>query len=70
MPIRGPDPTPIDSLFQRHDISRLPEIEGDTGRKKAFKHYPIGYFHIDIAEVRTEEGSVARAIAKVAGWQG
>jgi len=38
MPIRGPDPTPIDSLFQRHDISRLPEIEGDTGRKKAFKH--------------------------------
>ncbi len=45
-------------LFQRHDISRLPEIEGDTGRKKAFKHYPIGYFHIDIAEVRTEEGKL------------
>ena len=44
-------------LFQRHDISRLPVIEGDTGRKKAFKHYPIGYFHIDIAEVRTEEGT-------------
>src|SRR5215468_3598223 len=38
-------------LFQRHEISRLPAIEGETGRKKAFKRYPIGYFHIDIAEV-------------------
>src|SRR5262249_38322347 len=36
-------------LFQRHEISRLPAIEGETGRKKAFKRYPIGYFHIDIA---------------------
>ena len=43
-------------LFQRHDISRLPAIGGMTERKKAFKYYPIGYFHIDIAEVRTEEG--------------
>ena len=43
-------------LFQRRDISRLPTIGGMTERKKAFKHYPIGYFHIDIAEVRTEEG--------------
>jgi len=43
-------------LFQRHDISRLPAIGGMTERKKTFKHYPIGYFHIDIAEVRTEEG--------------
>src|SRR5450631_2547517 len=43
-------------LFQRHTISRLPAIGGLTERKKAFKHYPIGYFHIDIAEVRTEEG--------------
>ena len=30
-------------LFQRHEISRLPAIEGETGRKKAFKRYPIGY---------------------------
>ena len=43
-------------LLQRHDISRLPAIGGETRRKKAFKHYPIGYFHIDIADVRTEEG--------------
>jgi len=26
--------------------------------KKKFKAYPIGYFHIDIAEVRTEDGKL------------
>jgi Integrase core domain len=45
-------------LFQRHDISRLPEVEGEKPSKKKFKKYPIGYFHIDIAEVRTEEGKL------------
>lgn len=45
-------------LFQRHDISRLPETEGDRTRRKKFKAYPIGYFHIDIAEVCTEEGKL------------
>src|SRR5215475_6268413 len=50
-------------LFQRHEISRLPAIEGETGRKKAFKRYPIGYFHIDIAEVRTEEGKLHLFVA-------
>jgi hypothetical protein len=43
-------------LFQRHDISRLPEMDGEKPAKKKFKKYPIGYFHLDIAEVRTEEG--------------
>ena len=42
--------------LQRHGISRLPEVEGDKPAKKKFKHYPIGYFHIDIAEVQTDEG--------------
>ena len=42
-------------LFQRHGISRLPSVEGEKTRKK-FKAYPIGYFHIDIAEVRTAQG--------------
>ncbi len=41
---------------QRHGISRLPDSEGNTPAKKKFKTYPIGYFHIDIAEGRTEEG--------------
>ena len=43
--------------FQRHAISRLPSTEGDKPRPK-FKTYPIGYVHIDIAEVRTEEGKL------------
>src|SRR6476661_4506697 len=42
--------------LQRHGISRLPEVEGDRPSKKKFKAYPIGFFHIDIAEVHTEEG--------------
>lgn len=49
-------------LFQRHDISRLPAVEGDKPKKK-FKAYPIGYFHIDIAEVRTEEGKLHMFVA-------
>ncbi len=47
----------------RHGISRLPEVEGDKPAKKAFKRYPIGYFHIDIAEVRTAEGKLYLFIA-------
>src|SRR4028118_2188861 len=42
--------------LQRHSISRLPETEGDQPAKKRFKAYPLGYFHIDLAKVRTEEG--------------
>ena len=48
--------------FQRHDISRLPDVEGSKPRKK-FKVYPIGYFHIDIAEVWTEEGKLYMLLA-------
>jgi hypothetical protein len=42
--------------LQRHGISRLPDVEDGKGIKRKFKTYPIGYFHIDIAEVRTAEG--------------
>jgi transposase InsO family protein len=48
--------------FQRHDISRLPEVEGSKPRQK-FRAYPIGYFHIDLAEVRTEEGKLYLLVA-------
>jgi transposase len=44
--------------LQRHGISRLPDVEGDKPAKKKFKFYPIGYFHIDIAEVQTAEGKL------------
>jgi transposase InsO family protein len=49
--------------LQRHGISRLPEIEGDKPGKKKFKCYPIGYFHIDITEVRTAEGRLYLFVA-------
>ena len=49
-------------LFQRHGISRLPQMEGDKPKKK-FKAYPIGYFHIDIAEVRMAEGKLHMFVA-------
>jgi transposase InsO family protein len=49
--------------LQRHDISRLLEVEGDKAQKKKFKKYPIGYFHIDIAEVQTEEGKLYLFVA-------
>ena len=49
--------------LQRHGISRLPEVEGDKPGKKKFKAYPIGYFHIDIAEVRTAEGKLYLFVA-------
>lgn len=49
--------------LQRHGISRLPDIEGGKPDKKKFKTYPIGFFHIDIAEVRTEEGKLYLFVA-------
>src|SRR5256885_5715638 len=44
--------------LQRHGIGRLPEVEGSKPPKKKFKAYPIGYFHIDIAELQTAEGKL------------
>ena len=32
-------------------------MTGDKEPKRKFKTYPIGYFHIDIAEVQTAEGT-------------
>ena len=49
--------------LQRHGISRLPEIQGDKPAKQKFKTYPIGYVHIDIAEVRRKEGKLHLFVA-------
>ena len=49
--------------LQRHGISRLPEVTGDKPAKKKFKRYPIGYFHIDVAELRTAEGKLYLFVA-------
>jgi transposase InsO family protein len=49
--------------LQRHGIAQLPKVEGDKPAKKRFKAYPIGYFHIDIAEVQTAEGKLYLFVA-------
>ena len=49
--------------LKRHGISRLPQVENESAEKRKFKTYPIGYFHIDIAEVRTAEGKLYLFVA-------
>ncbi|MHC0449467.1 MAG: IS481 family transposase, partial [Candidatus Lariskella arthropodorum] len=50
--------------LQRHGCSVLPKKQiAAAADKKKFKQYPIGYFHIDIAEVRTEEGKLYLYVA-------
>lgn len=49
-------------LFQRHEISRLPSVDGDKPKKR-FKRYPAGYIHTDMAEVRTEDGKLYMFVA-------
>ena len=48
----------VQSSTTRH--GRLPEVEANKP-KQPFKTYPIGYFHIDIAEVRTDEAKLYRS---------
>ena len=49
--------------LQRPGISRLPEVGGEKTAKTKFKSYPIGYFHIDIAEVQSAEGKLYLFVA-------
>jgi hypothetical protein len=47
----------------RPGINHLPEMTGAKPQKQKFKAYPIRDFHIDIAEVRTEEGKLPLFVA-------
>lgn len=49
--------------LRRHGINQLPQGDGAKPKKKKFRRYSIGYFHIDIAEVRTEEGKLCLFVA-------
>ena len=49
--------------LQRHGIARLPDVECDEPKRSRLKVYPIGYFHLDIAEVHTEEGRLHLFVA-------
>lgn len=44
--------------LQRHGISRLPDTAADKPKRRRFKRYPIGFFHMDVAEVQTAEGKL------------
>lgn len=41
----------------------MPEVTGDETPKRKFMAYPIGYFHVDIAEVQTAEGTLRLFVA-------
>ena len=41
----------------------FPAFAGDKPARQPFKRYPIGFFHIDIAELRTEEGKLYLFVA-------
>ncbi len=40
----------------RHGLNRLPKEALPASDKKTFKSYDIGYVHVDISEIHTEEG--------------
>jgi hypothetical protein len=52
--------------LERHGISPLPDIDGDKAllsevegpKGQRFKRYPIGVFHMNLAEVETAEGKL------------
>lgn len=48
--------------LKRYGLSVLPK-EAKAAAKKKFKAYAIGYFHLDICEVRTGEGKVYLYVA-------
>jgi len=65
MPCRRPSRLTRSSLhrcLKRHGISRPPEIAGDKATENR-SIATIGYFHLDIAEVRTGEGKLFLFVA-------
>ena len=52
----------LHNCFKRHGINRLPQSESKPAKKR-FKVYPIGYFHLDICHVRTEQGKLYLFVA-------
>ena len=41
----------------------MPDTDGPKTKRSRFKSYPIGFFHLDIAEVRTEQGRLYLFVA-------
>lgn len=49
--------------FQKHGISVRPKEDLETPETNTFKVYPIRNFHVDIAQVNTEEGRLYMFVA-------
>ena len=51
--------------LKRHGVQKLPSATPLTKKIKAkkFKDYPIGYFHVDITEIRTKAGKQQMYVA-------
>ena len=49
--------------LQRHGLSCGPDIEGDKPAQKKVKPYPLGDYHLAIAEVRTAAGKLYLCVA-------
>jgi hypothetical protein len=47
----------------RHGVPLVPQVEGEASATRKFKAYPIGYFHIDLAEIRTAQGRLYLIVA-------
>src|ERR671912_165842 len=58
-----PPPPPLPLCSHRHALPPPPDTDGNKPRRSKFKRYPIGFFHIDIAEVRTEQGKLHLFVA-------
>ena len=48
--------------FKRHGVNRLPQSDSKPAKKR-FKRYPIGYFHLDICHLSTDEGKLHLFVA-------
>ena len=49
-------------LLQRHAVNRLSQEE-TAATRRTFRAYPLGYFHVDLAEVWTAEGKLYLFVA-------
>jgi Integrase core domain len=49
--------------LQRHGVSRLPQMEGDKEPRRTFKIDPIGFFHVNLADMQTAQGKLYLFVA-------
>src|SRR5918993_222976 len=53
----------VRALARRYGVSPTTVQKWHKPQKKRFASYPVGYFHIDLAEVSTEEGKLRLFVA-------